>query len=342
MRPSIAYASARLAVALAAASLLLPSAALGAGIGGFSVRPGEVNPANPATRAYFVQTVAPGGSFTAHVVVAVAGSQAVDLRVYRVDGLTGTTSGAVYSDRRDRVRRAGRWVRPTVSRVLVAPHSQRAIAFTVHVPRSATPGDHLAGLAFEGAHPRRSAGKFSVTEVIRAVVGIEIEVPGPSRQQIRLKGMALQALPGTRIPSVVVSLGDSGGKLCKPYLSVSLAGAGSRQLKVQRQLDTILPGDYIPFPLPWPRPLAAGSYTANAQASRCGRTATMHAVVRLGGRLPGTTANPYPRSAAVAPHGGMPFWLLPLVAIGGVAAGVLLTRRRVRPRTGGVGPLLDP
>src|SRR2546428_4222654 len=98
MPPARAHASARLAVAFAAASLLLPSTALGAGIGGFSVRPGDVNPTNPATRAYFIHTVAPGGSFTEHVVVEVAGSQALDLRVYAVDGLAGTTSGAADSD----------------------------------------------------------------------------------------------------------------------------------------------------------------------------------------------------------------------------------------------------
>lgn len=342
MRLSYAKASLGLAVALATASLAFCGATLAAGIGGFSVRPGDINPANPATRAYFVHTVAAGGSFTDHVVVDAPGSQAVDLRVYPVDGLTGTTSGAVYSNRQDPLRRDGIWVRPARSRVVVGAHREALVGFTVHVPASARPGDHLAGLAFEGAHPQTSKGKFSVTEVIRAVVGIEVQVPGPSSQQVSLRGMALQALPGTRIPSVVVSLGDAGQKLCKPRLSVSLAGLG-RQLNVQRQLDTILPGDYIPFPLPWPRPLAAGSYSATARASGCGRAATLNTVVRLGSKLSGTTGNPNAANPATrGGSGGTTWWPFVLVGIAGVLVGVLLSRRRDRSRGQDAGPPLGP
>src|SRR5207245_276025 len=161
-------------------------------------------------------------------------------------------------------------------------------------------------------------GKCSVTEVIRAVVGIEVEVPGPARQQVTLKGISLRALPGTQIPSVIVSLGDAGGKLCKPRLAVSLA-AGGHQVSVQHRLDTVLPGDYIPFPLPWPKPLAAGSYAASAVASGCGRPARLQRVVRLGGTLRGTPADPSARLATAPAHGGgTPWWLLALIAIGGV------------------------
>src|SRR2546428_12695406 len=112
MPPARAHASARLAVAFAAASLLLPSTALGAGIGGFSVRPGDVNPTNPATRAYFIHTGAPGGSFTEHVVVEGAGSPAGGPRGYAGGGLTRPTAGAGYSDRQGRAWPAGGWGAP--------------------------------------------------------------------------------------------------------------------------------------------------------------------------------------------------------------------------------------
>lgn len=321
-RLAVALATASLAVAFAAPAVPAASAA---GIGGFSVRPGSVNPANPATRAYFIRAVARGTSFTDHVVVS-AGAQTVTLRVYAADGLTGATSGSVYSNRQDRLRRAGTWVRPAVKQVVIGPHQQRSVFFTVRVPRSAKPGDHLAGIAFEDAHPHTSGGRFSVTEIVRAVVGIEVRVPGTTHPQVRLRGMSLHALPGTQIPSVVVSLGDSGGSLCKPRLSVSLASTG-RSLAVSRKLDTILPGDYIPYPLPWPRPLSAGVYAASARAIGCGRTVSMKQVVHLGGRLSGTTTNPSPRLATGPAHSGMPWWPLPLVAVGGVAAGVALSRR---------------
>jgi len=41
------------------------------------------------------------------------------------------------------------------------------------------PDDHPAGIAFEDAHSRTSSAGLSVTQVIRAVIGVQ--VPGPAR-----------------------------------------------------------------------------------------------------------------------------------------------------------------
>jgi len=316
----------RLTVAVATVSLIASPVAFGAVAGGFNVRPAHVDPTNPATRAYFIENLAPGQVGRDTVIVDVAGSQSVDLWAYPVDGLTGVTSGDVYSNRTDPLRRAGRWISRPLTEIHVPAHSQRAISFEVRVPATAAPGDHLAGLALENAHPQRSPGRFSVTGVIRAVIGMEIEAPGPASQQIKLRRMALVALPGTQVPSVVVTLGDAGRKLCKPHLSVSLSGNGSA-LTVQRQLDTVLPGDYIPFPLPWPRALAAGSYRATATASGCGRQATLHSVLHLARGLNGSPSTPDPKHAS---SGGFPWWLLILVAAGGVLGGLALSRFRDR------------
>lgn len=323
-----------LAVAFAAASVFPGGAVAGPGIGGFGVRPAHANPNNPATRAYFVRSVPTGGSFTDQVVVTNSASRPVRLRVYAVDGLTGVTSGAVYSNRNDKLHKAGLWVTPAVSLVRVDARSQALVPFEVRVPSSASPGDHLAGLAFENTSRQRSGGRFSVTEIVRAVIGIEIQVPGSAFAQVQLRGASLKALPGTQIPSVIVNLGDSGLRLCKPVLAVALAGSGGRQPVVRRALDTILPGDYIPFPLPWPRPLRSGIYRASVTASGCGHGVRTSAVARLGSSLSGTTAHPGFITAGKA--GGTPWWLIPLVALAGIAAGVFLTLRLSRGRPRGV------
>jgi len=321
-----------MACAAAAASLPAPAGAAPA-IGGFSVRPAESNPGNPATRAYFVQSLAPGSYVRDEVVLSNLSSRPMRLRVYPVDGVTGVTSGAVYTNRGTTLRKAGRWVRTDISLVSLAPHAQSLVPFVVGVPATGTPGDHLAGIAVENTHHQTSQGRFAVTEIVRAVVGVEIEVPGGAAPQLTLRGTSLKALPGTRIPSVIVDLANIGRRLCKPLLTVGLTGSGAPRLVVQRRLDTILPGDAIPYPLPWPRPLGSGSYRETASASGCGHRVRMSRVVSLSSPLSGTTANP---GYVATPTGGTPWWLIALVGLAGLAAGVGLTLHLGRGRSKGL------
>src|SRR5271167_2433845 len=95
-----------LAAAFAAASCMLPGVASATSIGGFSVRPSHFDPSNAATRAYFIETARAGQTINDQVVVTNTGPTTIQLRVYPVDGLTGATSGAVYGDGQDPLRKA--------------------------------------------------------------------------------------------------------------------------------------------------------------------------------------------------------------------------------------------
>jgi hypothetical protein len=312
-------------VAAVAAALggIVPASAGAASLGGLSVRPAHFDAAHPTSRAYFTRAVAPGGSFSDAVIVSNTSSTPLSVYVYPVDGLTGATSGAVYANRQDGRRKAAKWLRMTTTQVTVPAHRQLSVAFAVHVPRSAKAGDNLAGIAVENARPIRSGGKFSVTEVMRAVVGVLVTVPGAAKPVLQLDTLALQPLPGTPLASVVVTLADTGRKLCKPTLSISLDGR-----TVQRQLDTILPGDRIAFPFPWPQRLGAGTHNATARAFNCGAPTAVRATARLGASLSGPGATPAHSPGAKA--GTTPWWPMPLVAIGGLLAGTLFARRGSR------------
>jgi hypothetical protein len=328
MRPPTVNKGLSLAVAIATASAVAaPASAGAAGIGGLSVRPAHVDAANPATRAYFVRAVPRGRSFNDAVVVSNTSAAALQVYVYPVDGLTGTTSGSVYANRQDQPRSAGSWVRLATRKLRVPARSTVSVPFTVRVPRSTRAGDHLAGIAVENARPIRAAGRFSVTEVTRAVVGALVTVPGTAKPALQLGGLALQSLPGTQLASVVVTLANTGGRLCKPTLAVSLGGR-----TIRRRLDTILPGDRIAFPFPWPDRLGAGTHAATATGSGCGPTTVVHASAQLGKSLAGTSGN-VDRPSTAKPS-STPWWPMPLVAIGGVLAGVLFARRGRRDGSG--------
>ena len=318
-----------LATACAVVGSVFAPAAQAATIGGFGARPAHFDPNVPATRAYFIRSVPRGGSFADRVIVSNSASKPVTLRVYPVDGLTGATSGVVYGNRQDQLRGAGLWVTPSVSQVTVPADSQTTVAFTLRVPNSATIGQHLAGLALEDVHSGKSAGRFSVTEVLRTVVGVEVAVPGPSQSRLSLESFSIAPIQGTTYPSVVVNLSNIGTNLCKPTLAVSLNGPGGVQ-RASRRLDSVLPGSAIPYPFVWPHSLAAGSYNATITATGCGPRQVLRGSASLGAKLVKSTV---PASATPPAGGGgtIPWWPIALVGFGGIVVGTLFGRRRRGP-----------
>jgi len=318
-----------LATALAVAFGALASGAEAATIGGFGARPAHFNPSNPATRAYFIRTVPRGGSFTDQVVVTNTAAKPVTLRVYPVDGLTGATSGVVYGNRGARLHGAGLWVTPAVPTVTVPANSQTTVALTVKVPATASVGQHLGGLALEDVNAGRSSGRFSVTEVLRTVVGIEVVVPGPSLTHLALESFSIAPIQGTTYPSVVVNLANTGTILCKPRLAIALTGPGGVQ-RASRKLDTVLPGDSIPYPFVWPHGLAAGNYSANITATGCGPRQVLHGSASLGAKLVNSTV-PVAETRSSGGSSTIPWWPIALVGFGGIVVGTLFGRRRRGP-----------
>src|SRR5439155_17634093 len=169
-------------------------------------------------------------------------------------------------------------------------------------PAGTTPGDHLAGIAFEDADISTSTGRFQVRQILREVVGVLIRVPGPAQARLQLGRMSLRTLPGTRVGSVVVAIGNVGRLLCRPHLSVSLASATAHE-RVSRQLDTILPGDTIDYPLILRKGLKPASYALRARATCLRSTASADARVLLGSRLLGSKDPPSTTAATVVKVG---------------------------------------
>ena len=333
LRPRRAVA---LVAALAAGLIWLPAAPASAGFG-IALRPAHADPNDPSTRAYFKPTVAPGGTFTDQVIVTNTGDSPVELAVSGVDGLTAATSGAVYANRQDPVTKAGAWVSAATPTVTVAPHAEAPVTVTVKVPKDIGAGDHLAGIAFEDVHQTSAGSNFAVTQVVRAVMGVQVIVPGPGAFSVHVDNAALQSLPGTSAASVVVTLGNNGVRLGKPGVSVELTGPNGYKKTVDRTLDTILPGDTIAYPLAWPDVLKSGDYSITATATAPGSAPVVHtASAHLGTALAGV---PSPGVVTPAPapgrHPGRGYptaILVVLVAVAGIGGGVYLGRRGSSPK----------
>jgi len=311
---------------------------------GIALRPGHADPNDPATKAFFKPEVAPGEMFSDEVIVTNTGDSPIELVVSGVDGLTALTSGAVYGNRQDPVQENGTWVSPATGTVTVAPHAELAVPFTVKVPKDARPGDHLAGIAFEDVHPSSAGGNFAVTQVVRAVMGVQIIVPGPGAFAVHVDKASLESLPGVGAASVLVTLGNSGARLGKPSLSVALTGPNGYQRTVDRALDTILPGDTIAYPFAWPDVLQPGEYSISVTATGPGGAAPVvhQSASKLETALAGVptpgVVTPAPASESRAGYPGM--WVVVvLVAAAGVGGGLYLGRRSSRPKAPGEEPV---
>jgi hypothetical protein len=330
IRASSPRLAAIITIALIVVFIIGTPSARAASAGGYSIRPVEVDQSDPATRAYFKPVLKPGASATLHVEITNRDDAPLKLRVDGVDGITGQTSGAVYANRQDPVRKAGAWVTPATHELEIAARGNGEVAFTIVVPHGAEPGDHLAGIAFENEAVQSSASGFSVKEIIREVVGVQIRVPGPASTHLSIGTLALQSLPGTAFASVIVHLSNNGQLLCKPALTVALHGPSGNARTVTRQLDTILPGDTIAYPLAWPDTLPKGKYSARASTMNCGPAATTaNVALSLGAPLNGTqqTTTPERRTTAVP----LMFIVLGLgTAVIGLLLGLLIGKRRRR------------
>jgi hypothetical protein len=317
-----------LTIAAAVAALpCLPmrAQAVGTASSGVSAGPLHWDPSNPVTRSYYIPTVTPGSTFTDQMRVQNDNDAAVDVYVDPVDGLTAAPSGAVYANRTDPVRRWGGWVTPAVSHLSLPAHSETQVPFTVRVPVGASPGDHLAGIAFENAHPVPGHGTISITSVIRTVVGILVKVPGPAAFHLRIYGVTLQPITSLKMSSAVIDMVDDGLLLGHPQLTLTVSGPGHPAKTLTRTLDTLLPGDRISYPWPWSDDLQPGSYAVSVDATAPGMApvhyqGTYQLATTLRG-VPGSASIPKPAAATAS---STPSWVIPVVALAGVLLVLLL------------------
>jgi LPXTG-motif cell wall-anchored protein len=296
-------------------------------IGGFSARAlGEGDEITPET--YFKLKLGPGDSYQGRLLVISSAKEDARLRVYSVDGLTGNTSGTVYANIDDPRKDAATWITPRKEVLRLPGKGEKKVGFDVKVPADATPGDHVGAIALQLADQKKTKGQFAITQITRVAIAVQITVEGPADAALAPTGLALKALPGTQIPSVTIDLANTGQLLCRPSLAVQLSKDGTVLGTVTRQLDTVLPGKTIPYPLSWPKPLTAGKYNAKASTTGCGAPKEFVSDVELKGNLAGSAQQP---GTIIEPNtggGGIPWWALVAAVVAALFGGFLLARRK--------------
>ncbi len=298
--------------------------------------PLSVTPCHAGSSGYFTPTLAPGTTYTNCVTVQNNSSAAVPVIAYPVDGLTGVTSGAVYSNQGQPLHSVGAWMTVATTSVTLAPGARQTISFTVHVPLNATPGDHLGAIVVQPLHGQTSSGGFHITLVNRTAIAILVDVPGPATLSFALDNATIQPMASTHSASIVVTLDNTGRLLGKPQLTVRLHGQHAYDHSATLPLATVLPGDTIPYPFRWPYAIPTGHYQITVTAAWT-VNGTPHSVTRTFGATLAAALPPSASNVVYVPQARttLPLWV-PLL-IGGVvilllasvvAIVVLLRRQR--------------
>lgn len=315
----------------------LAPAASGAAVPSFGLK------ALGAPKGYFVVSAAPGSVVRERVRVVNAGRVAGVALLRAADAQTGRTTGAVYETKR--LHATGTWLALDRDRVTLRPGESTVVGITVRVPAGAEVGDHLGGIVAqpeaESAAAAANGAKhsFRVKVVEQSIVAVQVVVPGPARQELKLTSVAAGGDPGFQ--TLRIGIANPGRRLVKGSGVVKVLDGNGNTLRRQSfPVDTFVPGTEVEDPVVVRgKILPQGRYNASVIIRWAGgRSTTLHAPFTVSdGQLKqvyGSKGLPNLQGAGRGQGGGPSIALLGggalILLLGGVGGTALYFRRRTR------------
>jgi hypothetical protein len=153
----------------------------------WSVTPASANPAQSQDRSTFAYELAKGASLTDKVAVYNYSSVALPLSLYATDGLDTAEGqfGIIPTDQQP--VGVGTWVKPVEGSIIVMPHTVQVVPFTVHVPATATPGDHAGAVVASLKTPATDSKGRRVLVQQQDAVEMFVRVAGPLVPKLTVK-----------------------------------------------------------------------------------------------------------------------------------------------------------
>jgi hypothetical protein len=302
-----------------------------------------------ASSSYTILDGQPGAVIQSAVKVQNQGTAPGTVRLYPVDATTGQTSGAVYLAEADPRTDVGAWIAIDGAPLTLNPGESRTVPFTVTVPASPRPGQHLGGIVAEDTQVKTAAVTNDATANIktRTVMAVQVNLPGPTVEKLAVTGVTGGGESGRQ--QLLLGLRNEGTTMVAPTGTLVVMNAGGQEVQhLPLTLDKILPGTAIQYPVAvQTTALDAGQYQASvtltygqsgatrytapltitpaqvAQAFPTGsQAATIPATLVAPGARAGTAPAPgTPPGTQPAARASVAPWLL---IAGGIGAGMLL------------------
>ena len=215
----------------------------------FSIRPVAANSTASSTAPYFIFAAQPGATIQSKVRITNIGTATGSVSLYPVDATTGQTSGVVYRTGTDPRTDIGAWVSVGTQHVTLAPKHDQIIPFSITVPASARPGQHVGGLVAEDlAVQSGSSSSVQINIQHLSIVAVQVNLPG--KQSQRLDATAIHAGGISNYQILYLSLSNTGAQMLKPAGTLQVTDRSGQLLKqIPMSLDTVLPQTAIDYPV---------------------------------------------------------------------------------------------
>jgi hypothetical protein len=297
------------------------------------VQPATSTGPDPSRNRFSYGAVAAGTSIQDHVEIVNRSSQSAAFSIYATDASgTSSTGALLLQGAGQQSTDIGAWASfPGGAKQLstIIPGNKAIIeAFTINVPRLATPGDHTGAMVAAVGVSRKNAAGAAVTQSYRIAVPVEFRVPGPLAASLRVQsvstGFSNPVNPfGSGSATVSYTVTNTGNVRQSATPAVSVNGPFGQAATVHpAKLPVILPGDSVRVTASLPGLFPTGPMTA-------------HVAVTAGwpkGTIPLTKAAP--AAAGSASLFAFPWSLLGLILLlAAIGVGVwffLRWRRRLR------------
>jgi hypothetical protein len=271
-------------VALTLVGVLCPTALAGAAQPALVVTP---TPASGPALSYFKLSVGHGHLAQAGTIgLRNPSNKRLGVVLAPVAGQTINTLGSTYGVAGSRVRGPASWLRVGQRSVTLAPGQTLTVRVSVAVPRTAQPGDYLAGISVEQLGqqaPSTSRRGVSVASVVRYAIGVETSLPGPRRPLIQFTGARLKREPSGL--TFLLNARNRGNVILQNVQGSALITRGHRAVaRARLGPGTFVTRTAIAYPIlaPRERPREGTVYRVRATLRYAGRTARLDTLVRFG------------------------------------------------------------
>jgi hypothetical protein len=240
----------------------------------WSVQPATSKGPDPSRIEFRYGVVAAGSSIQDHVEIVNRSDKSAAFSVYATDAAGTSPSGALLLlGSSQKSTDIGAWASfPGSAKQLstiIPGHTAIIEAFTVNVPRQATPGDHTGAMVAAVGVTRKNAAGENVVENYRIAVPIELRVPGVLRAGLQVQsistGFSEPVNPfGTGSATVSYTVTNTGNVRQSAATAVGVTGWFGQAATVHpAKLPTILPGDSVRVTVSVPGLFPAGPMTAH-------------------------------------------------------------------------------
>ena len=330
------YAVAAAAAFVACVGLAAPAQAAQRGDAiSASIPPGSHVSAEGQGRFYLL-TAHPGDVVTQTVLVTNTNDHAVTVAVEAVDAKTGDATGVAFMTPGSPKAITSRWLVVSSPEITLQPQQQRAIPFTVYVPRDAKPGQYLAGVSASvplkpDTTPKKALGAsgagFSMSIRFQRAIAVEIDVAGMRAPQLVVSG----AEPVADANGVMlgVHIANQGNAFAHGNGVIRVADT---KTDVTFKIDTFVSRTAILYTTKWTPTVVPGSHHVQVDLNyEDGRRTSWNGDIVIAGDEQNRLENAL-RNLHIGSRGSGPNLLIVLAVILGVffVAGAVVLRRRSR------------